>query len=76
MPVLRGTMKARRHMENAGGALYYELHPDTFREIPVTMVPYYAWDNRSDEADKASEADGVEGAEDDEMRVWFPLLWD
>ena len=94
VPVLRGIMKARRHKENEDGALYYELHPDTFREIPVTMVPYYAWDNRSEETDHARETDearktdgaretddareagGTEGKEDEEMRVWFPLLWD
>lgn len=71
VPVLRGVMKARSHPQNAEqSALYYELQPDTFREVPVTMVPYFAWDNRSSVAD--ADADG----DDDEMRIWFPVLWD
>lgn len=39
-------------------ALYHTLGQEEKTEIPVRMVPYYAWDNRGN----------------GEMRIWFPYL--
>ncbi|WP_130837623.1 glycoside hydrolase family 127 protein [Lachnoclostridium sp. Marseille-P6806] len=70
IPALRGRMRRRSAEERtAGSALYRRLEPAQFTEVPVTMIPYYAWDNRS--AAREAADDGTE----DEMRIWFPVLW-
>lgn len=40
-------------------ALYQTLHVNGMSRIPVTLIPYFAWDNRG------------EG----EMRIWTPILY-
>ncbi len=40
-------------------SLYSEISPYTFEPISLRLVPYYAWDNRSQ----------------GEMTVWLPLRW-
>ena len=40
-----------------GGVLYREYEQAAPREIDLTLIPYYAWDNRGDS----------------EMTVWLPL---
>jgi len=47
------------HEEENRQALYQTLRQEHRKEIPVRMIPYYAWDNRGN----------------GEMRIWFPYLW-
>ncbi|MGN6368948.1 MAG: glycoside hydrolase family 127 protein [Phycisphaerae bacterium] len=42
---------------NTTGALYREIGAATAREIPIKLIPYYAWDNRGDY----------------DMTVWLPV---
>lgn len=63
---LQGPMQYVKRDDDRSG-LYRTLKKEKTKEIQVQLIPYFAWDNRSEEAD-ANE----EGA-DDEMRIWFPV---
>lgn len=63
---LKGTMKTLSKAPE--DRLYYRLEAGEGKRVPVRLIPYFAWDNRSGEAD---ENDGP----DDEMLVWFPVAY-
>lgn len=63
---LKGTMKVLP--EAPEGELYYRVKAVEGKRVPVRLIPYFAWDNRSEAADAS---DGP----DDEMLVWFPIAW-
>lgn len=65
---LRGFMLAARDHENPG-TLYHRLTARNFEKIPVTLIPYYAWDNRSEETDE------YDDSQNDEMKIWFPVSY-
>ncbi len=50
-------MLPRRHYDRE--ALYQDLVPEKPEKVQVTMIPYFAWDNRGR----------------GEMMVWLPLAW-
>lgn len=56
---LRGTALVREESDGWDGKLYRPLQAPTFRPIDISLVPYFAWDNR-----------GLA-----EMTVWMPVKW-
>jgi uncharacterized protein len=54
--VLEGNALARES-DGWSGQLYRDLTPARMKEIPLALIPYFAWDNRGDS----------------EMTVWLPL---
>ena len=50
-------MLPRKHYDRE--ALYQDLVPEKPEKVQVTMIPYFAWDNRGR----------------GEMMVWLPLAW-
>ena len=55
VPALYGKMRKEAEPKEEG--LYRTLVPNCYQDVPVAMIPYFAWDNRG------------EG----EMKMWFPL---
>lgn len=55
VPALYGQMRKEAEPKEEG--LYRTLVPNCYQDVPVAMIPYFAWDNRG------------EG----EMKMWFPL---
>ena len=85
VPMLRGVMK-RVHMradsggsDSSGsrGALYRRLGMPEISDVPVTMIPYYAWDNRCVTRYNDTQGNGRGSSTDveEEMRLWFPFWW-
>lgn len=56
--VLKGTLYTRNPRNDSPEVLYKKYQAPTFKQVDVTLVPYFAWDNR----DKG------------EMTVWLPIL--
>ena len=66
VPALEGSMLwVRRPLQEA---LYAEMKPCIREEVPVQLIPYYAWDNRSSREDEDPDADAP-------MKIWFPVVW-
>lgn len=59
MIVLKGTLWYQEEDSGTGG-LYRKLKKSKYKKTDVTLIPYFAWDNR----------------EQGEMTVWLPLLPD
>lgn len=64
---LEGNM-VRNTGTDSGEELYRRVKPGKASSVPVQLIPYFAWDNRS------AEADNNAGADDDEMKIWFPVI--
>lgn len=64
---LEGNM-VRNTGTDSGEKLYRRVKPVEVSSVPVQLIPYFAWDNRS------AEADNNAGADDDEMKIWFPVI--
>lgn len=59
MTGLKGTMLKKKHRETYDrNALYQDYYDEDCEEVPVHLIPYFAWDNR-----------GM-----DEMRIWMPVV--
>ena len=63
-------------------ALYHTIEKPEFQAVPVRLIPYFAWDNRSEEDDGTYKARGIsdkldtpDDTEYDEMKIWLPLLY-
>lgn len=63
-------------------ALYHTIEKPEFQAVPVRLIPYFAWDNRSEEDDGTYKARGIadkldtpDDMEYDEMKIWLPLLY-
>lgn len=66
----------------AGGALYETLEFDGFDKVKARFIPYFAWDNRSEEDDGSYDVYAIEDKLDteddteyDEMRIWLPIAY-
>lgn len=64
------------------GALYHTLEKTDFEPVKARLIPYFAWDNRSEEDDGSYHAKGIadkldtpDDMEYDEMKIWLPLLY-
>lgn len=62
--------------------LYKTLQYDGLEKVPVRMIPYFAWDNRSEEDDGTYDVYSIEDKLDtpddmeyDEMRIWIPVAY-
>ncbi len=62
--------------------LYQTLRYEGLDKIKVRMIPYFAWDNRSEEDDGTYDVYAIEDKLDtpddmeyDEMRVWLPVAF-
>ena len=63
-------------------SLYHTIEKPEFQAVPVRLIPYFAWDNRSEEDDGTYKARGIsdkldtpDDTEYDEMKIWLPLLY-
>lgn len=62
--------------------LYHTLGKQEFEPVKARLIPYFAWDNRSEEDDGSYHAKGIadkldtpDDMEYDEMKIWLPLLY-
>lgn len=62
--------------------LYTTIESSELEKIDVRFIPYFAWDNRSEEDDGSYDVYAIEDKLDteddmeyDEMRVWFPVAY-
>lgn len=62
--------------------LYHTLENAGFEPVNVRLIPYFAWDNRSEEDDGtydvyaiADKLDTPDDMEYDEMKIWLPVLY-
>ncbi len=62
--------------------LYHTLEKQEFEPVKARLIPYFAWDNRSEEDDGSYHAKGIadkldtpDDMEYDEMKIWLPLLY-
>lgn len=62
--------------------LYQTLKHEGLDTVPVRMIPYFAWDNRSEEDDGTYDVYAIEDKLDtpddmeyDEMRIWIPVSY-
>lgn len=80
MTLLRGTACRLVSSAGAGGdELYPELGQWSLEDIPVTFIPYFAWDNREPVMERPVDKNSVGGKrgaeEHGEMSIWLPLRW-
>ncbi len=62
--------------------LYHTISTGEFEPVDVRLIPYFAWDNRSEEDDGTydvysikNKLDTPDDMEYDEMKIWLPLLY-
>lgn len=80
MLALKGNLY--KSSEETSGSLYHTINKPEFREVPVRLIPYFAWDNRSEEDDGTYDVYSIEDKLDtpddmeyDEMKIWLPVLY-
>lgn len=77
---LEGNLYKKKEALNKG--LYHTIENNGFDPVMVRLIPYFAWDNRSEEDDGtydvyaiADKLDTPDDMEYDEMKIWLPLLY-
>ena len=80
MIALEGQMYCQK--KKRSGELYETLSYEGMEHTDVRMIPYFAWDNRSEKDDGTHDARGLKNKLDtpdeieyDEMRIWLPVAY-
>ena len=80
MIALAGQMLKQKKRRPAG--LYQTLEYEGMESVDVRLIPYFAWDNRSEKDDGTYDVYAIEDKLDtpddmeyDEMRIWLPIAY-